>query len=843
MKKLLSMILVCAMMLALLPAGHVFADGAVAIEISTATAAPADEGVEVYIGMTAEPHWSNLEMTVSFDPDVLVYKGFRRNPALVAQASSSVLTMFTLNTDSASNGSIGLYYTTADEPGGYIGYYPDGYDYFGVLVFDVAATASVGLSEVSATVEYLTDFMNEAVSFTTSAGGVNVIACEHDWQITAHQDEDCETAGYTDYECSICHSTKHVDIPARGHYWNELERVEPTTDTEGYVTYECVWCGATRTEILTVLPPFDGIRVRLEKVAATPGTKNVDLKVYIEDEPHWGSLSFKVYFDPDAVSYKSVVWNPEVTSQRDDGEMVFPMINKEHVDEGWVLILFTSAYVTDGYEGYHSGGYDYIGSVRMNVLDSAQIGFSPMDIEVTMLTDKDSQHIPFETVNGGIQINCVHEWEEIENVASGCETEGYIIYQCSRCGDMRRESFDAIGHDWGEWEVTTPATCAEEGVETRVCARDASHVETRALAIDPEAHEWVETGRTQATCTSEGAIYYTCAHNPDHEKSEPIAIDPDAHAWGEWEVTTRATCAEEGVETRVCANDALHIETRAVAIDPDAHAWGEWKLTTPATCAAEGVETRVCANDETHVETRAVPIDPEAHVWTQVGMRDATCVSAGWIEYVCENDITHTKTVEIVINPNAHAWGEWEVTTPATCVSEGVETRVCAHDASHIETRAVAIDPDAHAWGEWEVTAPATCTEAAVETRVCANDPSHIETREGEAALGHEWGEWEVTRKSTFWQEGEKIRRCLRDDSHFETAAIDKLFKGDFDFDDKITVADALAALRIAAQLVEETEDLRAIGDIDRDGTITVADALQILRRSVKLISEDAWLA
>jgi len=36
-------------------------------------------------------------------------------------------------------------------------------------------------------------------------------------------------------------------------------------------------------------------------------------------------------------------------------------------------------------------------------------------------------------------------------------------------------------HDWGDWTVTTPATCDAEGVETRTCKLDASHKETRTI--------------------------------------------------------------------------------------------------------------------------------------------------------------------------------------------------------------------------------------------------------------------------------------------------------------------------------------------------------------------------
>lgn len=61
--------------------------------------------------------------------------------------------------------------------------------------------------------------------------------------------------------------------------------------------------------------------------------------------------------------------------------------------------------------------------------------------------------------------------------------------------------------------------------------------------------------------------------------------------------------------------------------------------------------------------------------------------------------------------------------------------------------------------------------------------------------------------------------------------------KGDFDFDGEITVADALAALRIAAKLVPEDDIYVAIGDVDGDNHVTVADALAILRVAAKLVN------
>ena len=39
----------------------------------------------------------------------------------------------------------------------------------------------------------------------------------------------------------------------------------------------------------------------------------------------------------------------------------------------------------------------------------------------------------------------------------------------------------ALGHDWGAWVVTTPATKDAPGVETRTCAHNSAHTETRSI--------------------------------------------------------------------------------------------------------------------------------------------------------------------------------------------------------------------------------------------------------------------------------------------------------------------------------------------------------------------------
>ena len=78
--------------------------------------------------------------------------------------------------------------------------------------------------------------------------------------------------------------------------------------------------------------------------------------------------------------------------------------------------------------------------------------------------------------------------------ANGKQTD----MKCSRCDDIQvGTATGALGHDWGRYTVTTPATETSEGVETRTCARDSAHTQTRAIpklpsrtyGVSGEVHE------------------------------------------------------------------------------------------------------------------------------------------------------------------------------------------------------------------------------------------------------------------------------------------------------------------------------------------------------------------
>ena len=106
----------------------------------------------------------------------------------------------------------------------------------------------------------------------------------------------------------------------------------------------------------------------------------------------------------------------------------------------------------------------------------------------------------------------------VGETAATCTTPGSKTYECtfesfesnnSAVDPEHTEQWtentaiDPNAHDWGEWQVTTRATCTTKGVETRYCNNNSDHVQTRP--IPATGHHWKDNGDGTHTCTNCGA--------------------------------------------------------------------------------------------------------------------------------------------------------------------------------------------------------------------------------------------------------------------------------------------------------------------------------------------------
>ena len=127
------------------------------------------------------------------------------------------------------------------------------------------------------------------------------------------------------------------------------------------------------------------------------------------------------------------------------------------------------------------------------------------------------------TVQGNVTLQAVwtvedaheHSLVKVDAVPATCETAGQEAYwQCSGCGKLFADAEGSkeisapvaipAGHDWGEWTITKEPTSTTEGEKTRMCKRDASHVETEAIPVVTTPGEYVLASGANQTWSADG---------------------------------------------------------------------------------------------------------------------------------------------------------------------------------------------------------------------------------------------------------------------------------------------------------------------------------------------------
>ncbi len=362
------------------------------------------------------------------------------------------------------------------------------------------------------------------------------------------------------------------------------------------------------------------------------------------------------------------------------------------------------------------------------------------------------------TVNKSALGHLWSEWADL--TAPTCAAPGVLGRSCARCGAEETRDTPATGHAWGEptyeWAADYSTVTAK-----RVCANDASHVETETVGATKE---------TFSSGCSDGRVVYTSAAftNPAFTvQVKEVLLGTESHDWGdptyEWAEDYSSVTAK-----RVCRRDASHVETETAA--------ASFTETTPAACTAQGEGKYVSAafaNPAFTVQTHVVSIPALGHSFTAKTAEDrylksaATCTAAAVYYKSCARcgAASETDTFESGA-ALGHKWSDWAETKAPTCTEAGEETRTCSR-CTETETRTVEAlghDFSAEAVADQYLKSAATCTEPAVYYKNCTRCHAASETAtfiSGEA-LGHNWGDWAETKAPTCTEAGEEARTCSR---------------------------------------------------------------------------------
>lgn len=120
-----------------------------------------------------------------------------------------------------------------------------------------------------------------------------------------------------------------------------------------------------------------------------------------------------------------------------------------------------------------------------------------------------------------------HAPKTVNAKAAACSEDGYTgDTACSVCGYKisRGESVLATGHDWGEWAVSEPATCTDDGMEERSCATCGVTEERTLPALGHDFQDGVCT-----RCDEKDPDYVAPAGTDEPQKPESESDElPDA---------------------------------------------------------------------------------------------------------------------------------------------------------------------------------------------------------------------------------------------------------------------------------------------------------------------------
>ena len=197
----------------------------------------------------------------------------------------------------------------------------------------------------------------------------------------------------------------------------------------------------------------------------------------------------------------------------------------------------------------------------------------------------DSKHVRTCTENdgGSEEASCTFTDEVVDPT---CTEKGYTKHTCSDCGYSYNDTeVDALDHAWGEW-THVEETEGADAQHTRVCANDATHVETEACSFEKQ-----ETS-VAPTCTEDGHDDFKCSVcGYEYSVTVPATAEDGDHTG----VVTRyyaPTETEEGRWERYCVDCETVLETEVIAAGhpfDDVTDENVWYYDTAVFCKALGI--------------------------------------------------------------------------------------------------------------------------------------------------------------------------------------------------------------------------------------------------------------
>ena len=254
---------------------------------------------------------------------------------------------------------------------------------------------------------------------------------------------------------------------------------------------------------------------------------------------------------------------------------------------------------------------------------------------------------------------CVHEYRSEITTEATCTQEGERTFTCIHCQHSYVEAIEATGHDYQPDAIEKEATCAEEGIRIYLCSACG---DSTNQSIERLPHTLGETVITkEPNCTLEGECMGTCTVCGAEQVTQSVAPN-GVHVLVN-KVTRAATCTDPGEGVNECEFCQY---SEPCQYEPAEHTYGNDQVLSPASCTKDGTVQKTCS---LCAFTTQETVPAFGHNWS-----GASCTQAG----VCATcGVTGSKTdhnyVTVSDEKRSHPFASYRVKKCNSCGTEKSE--------------------------------------------------------------------------------------------------------------------------------------------------------------------------
>ena len=422
-------------------------------------------------------------------------------------------------------------------------------------------------------------------------------------------------------------------------------------------------------------------------------------------------------------------------------------------------------------------------------------------------------------------------------VPATCTEAGNVAYKyCSGCGNYYNGtgsaqiasssiSVAALGHDYGNWIIDTPATDSSAGRKHKTCSR-CGDVQYQTLPATGVLSTTV--GSVTATSGSTVSLDVALSCNPGIWAQNFVIYYPEALTLTSVTPLGDVYPAGEAVFSETLnASPASNPVMNALFEGAGISTSGLYGLAYYTDC---GDVENTYSNGGILRLSFTLPTKAAGCLESYtVGIFGAN-TSVGDDAFDADGislDMTYVPGVISVTDVGVcttHSWGAVITDTAPSCTAAGSGHKVCSVCG---ETVSVTIPATGHTHGAWTVTIQATCTEQGQKVQTCTVCGATINAA-SIPATGHTFSdEWTVDVEPTETTPGVKSRHCIYCDEVTDVTQIEPLnpvLPGDVNGDGKFNSKDLALMKRIVVGTAAEGTYNEANADVNGDGKYTNKD-------------------